>query len=117
MKYIIVTTFLIIGFQHIHLSKLVTYFIVTLGFSIGWVLKDPLADFAYYFILLIQRPLKIGDYILIDEEVQGVVRKITPRSVIIRKKNSETILVHHQIMEDYHLDFSKPWPLYGFLHQ
>ena len=24
-------------------------------------------------------------------------------------------LVHHQIMEDYHLDFSKPWPMYGFL--
>jgi len=24
-------------------------------------------------------------------------------------------LVHHQIMEDYHLDFSNPWPINGFL--
>jgi len=25
-------------------------------------------------------------------------------------------LVHHQIMEDYHLDFSNPWPICGFLN-
>jgi len=95
LKYVVVTTFLIIGFQHIHLSKLVTYFIVTVGFSIGWILKDPLSDFAYYFIILIQRPLKIGDFIQVDKEkdIAGIVRKITPRSVIIRRKNSETILV------------------------
>ncbi|MFC1841775.1 hypothetical protein ACFLYA_01765 [Candidatus Dependentiae bacterium] len=26
-------------------------------------------------------------------------------------------LVHHQILQDYHLDFSNPWPMYGFLQQ
>lgn len=92
LKYIIITTFLIIGFQHIHLGNLVKWLLGALVFSIGWILKDPLADFAYYFLILIQRPLKIGDLIKTEKEL-GVVRKITPRSVIIRKRNSETALI------------------------
>ncbi|MBN1549149.1 hypothetical protein JW872_00650 [Candidatus Babeliales bacterium] len=27
------------------------------------------------------------------------------------------LLVHHQPLKDYHLDFSKPWPLSGFLQE
>ena len=92
LKYFIVTTGLIIGFQHIHLGGLVKWLLGALVFSIGWILKDPLSDFAYYFLILIQRPLKIGDYIETEKE-SGVVRKITPRAVILRKRNSETILV------------------------
>jgi len=92
LKYVIVTTFLIIGFQHIHLGSLVKWLLGALVFSVGWILKDPLSDFAYYFLILIQRPLKIGDYIETEKE-SGVVRKITPRAVVLRKRNSETALV------------------------
>jgi small-conductance mechanosensitive channel len=46
-----------------------------------------------YFIILVQRPLKIGDFIKIDQDTFGFVRKITPRAVIIRKKNSTTIVI------------------------
>lgn len=28
---------------------------------------------------------------------------------------SVQLLVHHQHMQDYHLDFSKPWPIHGFI--
>jgi len=93
LKYLIVTALIVIGFYSYGLGTLVKWVLVTLTFSIGWIFKEPIADFAYYFVILIQRPLKIGDYIRVDEEVSGVVRKITPRSVIIRKKNSETVLV------------------------
>jgi small-conductance mechanosensitive channel len=41
----------------------------------------------------VQRPVKIGDYVQIDQDTMGVVRKITPRSVILRRKNSTTIVV------------------------
>src|SRR4029077_16260668 len=46
-----------------------------------------------YFIILVQRPVKIGDYIKLNEEAMGVVRKITPRSVVLRRKNSISIVI------------------------
>jgi small-conductance mechanosensitive channel len=61
--------------------------------GIGWVLKDPMGDFIAYFIILVQRPVKIGDYVRIDEENRGVVRKITPRCVVMRRHNSVMIAV------------------------
>ncbi len=61
--------------------------------GIGWVVKEPLSDFVAYMIILIQRPLKIGDYIKLDNETCGVVRKITARAIILRRKNSVTYVV------------------------
>jgi small-conductance mechanosensitive channel len=46
-----------------------------------------------YFIILVQRPVKIGDYVKLSEGVEGVVRKITPRSVVLRRKNSISIVI------------------------
>ena len=42
---------------------------------------------------MVQRPIKIGDFVKIDSDTLGVVRKITPRSVLLRRKNSTTIIV------------------------
>lgn len=93
LRYIIVIIWFIIGFQSVGLGELVWWFIGALIVGIGWVVKDPIGDFVAYFIILVQRPLKIGDYIKIDNHVMGVVRKITPRSVVIRRKNSVTIVL------------------------
>lgn len=90
---LIITTATILAFQAVGLASLVTYLIGALIIGIGWVIKDPIADVLAYFIILVQRPLKIGDYVGLDAETVGVVRNITPRSVVIRKKNSMTIVV------------------------
>lgn len=66
--------------------------------SIGYIVREPLSDFVSYFIILVQRPIQIGDYIMIDEEKQGVVRRITPRSVILRRKNSFTLIVPNSLL-------------------
>lgn len=92
-RYLILITTLILGFQAVGLDALVWYLIGALIVGIGWVIKDPIGDVIAYFIILVQRPIKIGDYITLDEENKGVVRKITPRSVVIRRKNSTTIIV------------------------
>ena len=68
------------------LGDLVWYLIGALVLGIGWVIKDPAADLIAYFIIIVQRPIKVGDYISMDDNTNGVVRRITPRSVEIRQK-------------------------------
>ena len=75
------------------LGDQVWYLIAALILGIGWVIKDPAADLIAYFIFIVQRPIKVGDYVYIDEDTNGVVRRITPRSVEIRRKNSTTVII------------------------
>ena len=91
-RYFIIFSTIFIAFQWGGLGWLLIAFGVVIG-SIGYIVKEPITDFISYFILLVQRPIKIGDYIEVDENTSGVVRQITPRSVILRKKDSYTIIV------------------------
>jgi small-conductance mechanosensitive channel len=52
-----------------------------------------LNDLIAYFVILLQRPIKVGDYIKVDDQVMGLVRKITPKSVVLRHRNSTTFVV------------------------
>jgi small-conductance mechanosensitive channel len=92
-RYVIVILSIIAGFQSVGLGELVLALIGALILGIGWVIKDPLGDFIAYFIILVQRPVKIGDFIRLEEGTEGVVRKITPRSVVLRRRNSVTIIL------------------------
>lgn len=93
IRYIIIITALILGFRAVGLGDLVWYLLGALILGIGWVIKDPAADLIAYFILIVQRPIKVGDYVFYDSENNGVVRRITPRSVELRRKNSTTVLI------------------------
>ena len=100
LRYIIISSFLIIGFNSVGLGGSVTYILVSV-LALGWLVKEPVSDFLYYFLILIQRPVKIGDYIKLQDGKQGVVRKITPRAVVLKFRNSETILVpNSKVMSD-----------------
>jgi small-conductance mechanosensitive channel len=66
--------------------------------TFGWSFKDLFTDFVAYFFILVQRPLKLGDYVRIDDETMGVVRKISPRAVILRRKNSVNIVVPNSMV-------------------
>lgn len=92
-RYIIVGIAIFFGFHMVGLGELVVYVLGALALGVGWILKEPISDFVAYFIILVQRPVKIGDYIKIDENTLGVVRQITPRAVVLRRKNSITIIV------------------------
>ncbi len=93
IRYLIIITAIILGFNAVGLGELVTYMLWGLVLGIGWVIKDPAADLVSYFILIVQRPIKVGDYIFMDENTNGVVRRITPRSVELRRKNSTTVII------------------------
>lgn len=92
IRYLIVAAALVLGLQSVGYGGLITYlYVLILG--IGYLFQGLLNDLIAYFIILLQRPIKVGDYIKIDETVMGVVRKITPKSVILRYKNSVTFVV------------------------
>ncbi len=97
-QYSVIITFMFLGFQNAKLGALVNYIVGALILGLGWVLKEPIGDFVSYFIILVQRPIKIGDFIRIDSEITGVVRKITARSVILRRKNSTTLVVPNSFL-------------------
>lgn len=92
-SYVIVALATMFGFQAVGRGDLVIWILGAFAFGLSWIVKDPLSDFIAYFIILVQRPIKIGDYIWLDEINMGVVRKITPRAVIIRKQNSTMIII------------------------
>lgn len=93
IQYIVIIIAIFFAFNSVGLGSFIGGAFVALAFSIGLYIKNPISDFISYFIILVQRPVKIGDYVKIDEETMGVVRKITPRSVFLRRKNSTTIIV------------------------
>ncbi len=92
-RYLIVIAAIFLGFQQVGLGSLIVYIVGVLALGIGWILKEPISDFVAYFIILVQRPVKIGDYIQIDENTMGVVRRISPRALVLRRRNSTTIVV------------------------
>lgn len=92
-RYLIIVVALFLGIQFVGLGPQVWYLLAAFAFGLGWVIKDPVFDFIAYFIILVQRPIKIGDYIRFDDETRGIIRRITPRTVILRRKNSTTIIV------------------------
>ncbi len=94
--YIIVALILIIGLQQIGLGGWIPVAIGLFAFGVAWAIREPANDFIAYFIILVERSVKIGDYIRLtssESDQTGFVRKITPRSVILRKKNSYNIII------------------------
>ncbi len=92
-RYVIIILIVMIACIQSKLGSLVTYISYAALVVFGWSFKDLFTDFVAYFFILVQRPVKLGDYIKIDNEVMGVVRRVGPRAVIIRRKNSVNIVV------------------------
>lgn len=91
-KYIIVVIAFLIGMQNAGLDAM-TLKIGALVALLSYYFRETVTDFFAYFIILIQRPIKIGDLVMIENEIMGVVRQITPRSTIIRRRNSTTLVI------------------------
>jgi potassium efflux system protein len=98
IRYLVIITAIILGFHSVGLQEQVWYLIAALILGIGWVIKDPVGDLIAYFIIVVQRPIKVGDYIYLDEENNGVVRRITPRSVELRRKNSTSVIIPNVVV-------------------
>jgi small-conductance mechanosensitive channel len=92
-RYVIIISFVMLACVQSKLGYLVTYVSYVALVVFGWSFKDLFTDFVAYFFILVQRPVKLGDYVKIDSDTMGVVRKVGPRAVILRRKNSVSIVV------------------------
>lgn len=92
-RYLIIFISFLVGFAQAGLGNVITYILGFGMLALAWAFKDLFTDFFAYFFILVQRPVKLGDYVRIDETTVGVVRKISPRTVILRRKNAVNIVV------------------------
>lgn len=92
-RYAIIIAAIMIACIQSKLGYIVTYVSFVGIATFGWSFKDLFTDFVAYFFILVQRPVKLGDYVRIDDYTKGVVRQISSRAVILRYKNSVTIVV------------------------
>lgn len=95
-RYCILIVVFFIALQRVGAGDWIMYAFAAVAFSIAWAVKGPANDIFAYFAILVERSIKIGDYIALENEqsnIRGVIRKITPRSVVLRKNNSVTIVV------------------------
>lgn len=92
-RYLIIFVSFLIGFAQAGLGNVITYILGFGVLALAWAFKDLFTDFFAYFFILVQRPVKLGDFVEIDEKTVGVVRKISSRTVILRRKNATNIVV------------------------
>lgn len=96
-RYVAVVVALLLGLNSAGLEGMAMKLVVLVGI-LSFAVKEPLADFFAYFIILVQRPVKIGDMIQIEHDVSGIVRHITPRSTIVRSRNSVTLVIPNSVI-------------------
>jgi len=97
-RYVIIIGTVLIGFAREGLGSQVFYILVLGLVGFAFTFKDFFADMVAYFFILVQRPIKVGDFIKVDATIMGVVKKLSLRAVILRKRNSVTIVVPNSII-------------------
>ncbi len=98
-RYMIFVVAFFMGLQSVGLDSLATKLGLVVA-GVAYIFKEPIGDFLSYFIILVQRPIKIGDYIKMEDPYQfeGVVRFITPRSTVIRSRNSNVYIIPNTLI-------------------
>lgn len=79
-----------------------TVFASVLGVGIGFGLQNITSNFISGIVLLFERPIKIGDRVIV-EEIIGDVEKINMRATIIRSINNEHIIVPNSYFLEEHV--------------
>lgn len=79
-----------------------TVFASVLGVGIGFGLQGLTANFVAGIILLFERPIKVGDRIIVDQII-GDVEQINMRATVIRSVNNEHIIVPNSYFLEEHV--------------
>ncbi len=86
--YLIIIMVISFGLWSWNFGFIIAYYLTPILVAMVYASRDVAGDFLSYFVILIQRPIKVGDFIKIDDQIFGVVRNITPRAVVLRKQQS-----------------------------
>jgi small-conductance mechanosensitive channel len=91
--YIIIAFTSTLGFVTIKLGGFIFVVGSALGIGLGLALKDLVADLVAGFLVLIERPLEIGNFVQLDENTMGTVHKISARATTIRTARNFAVIV------------------------
>ena len=107
--------YLIIAFGVLYAMKIgfsidLTSIAVIVGFlsvGIGFGLQYVASDIASGFILLFERPVRIGDWVALDDEVEGRVANISLRStVVVTNENLAVIMPNSKLVQNKFVNYS-----------
>lgn len=71
-----------------------------LGIGIGFGTQDLTTNFVSGLTLLLDRPIKVGDYVELDGGLMGIVKEISMRSTIIKTYQESCVIVPNRDMVD-----------------
>lgn len=92
---IIIAVFFALHFMGVNLGAL-TFFSGALGVGIGFGLQSIFSNFISGVILLMERTLKIGDFIELQGGLSGVVKEINFRSTVLTTNDNIDIIVPNE---------------------
>ncbi len=100
LHYMLISLALLFGLVTIHIDS---YFILSIGgilaVGLGLSLKDVLTDFVGGFLILLERPIEIGNYIQVDE-LRGTVHKISARTTtLVTSSNHSVIIPNRELLK------------------
>lgn len=98
LHYIIIYIVIVVGLTTISLGGYVFWVSSVLFAGIAFASQDFLKDFIAGFLILLERPIEIGNFIELEHTIngspaRGTVHKISPRSTSIRTVNNHLIIV------------------------
>ena len=96
----IITFFIVLKILGINLGS-IALVAGALSVGIGFGLQNVISNFVSGIILMIERSIKIGDYIQIDDELRGYVNDIRMRSItIVTNENIDIIIPNQKLIEN-----------------
>jgi potassium efflux system protein len=109
VHYVIIALGVLYGLK-IGFSVDLTSIAVILGFlsvGIGFGLQYVASDIASGFILLFERPARIGDWVKLEDGIEGRVDKISMRStVIVTNENMAVIMPNSKLVQNKFVNYS-----------
>jgi len=98
MRYLIVAFGVVISIQQVGFN-LASFAVVAggLGVGIGFGIQDLTTNFVSGLTLLLDRPVKVGDFVEL-EGLMGIVKKISIRSTIIKTNDDSSVIVPNSNM-------------------
>ena len=85
------------------------FFAGALGIGIGFGLQNIIHNFVSGIILLFERPVRVGDIVILGPELGGTVEKIGPRSTtIVTPDNIAVVVPNSKLIDSQIVNWSQP---------
>ena len=85
------------------------FFAGALGIGIGFGLQNIIHNFVSGIVLLFERPVRVGDIVILGPELGGTVEKIGPRSTtIVTPDNIAVVVPNSKLIDSQIVNWSQP---------